>query len=112
MPEIIRFPGLVMTVLRSLLGTLALVACASTPVEAPPATGPAAPAAPDLSPAAVRAADPFLWLEEVNGELLIVSQFTLYGDARKGARPDFGAAMPTEAARTFYEEWIALLRRS
>jgi len=51
-------------------------------------------------------------VEEVNGELLIVSQFTLYGDARKGARPDFGAAMPTEAARTFYEEWIALLRRS
>ncbi|NUN92582.1 MAG: D-tyrosyl-tRNA(Tyr) deacylase [Verrucomicrobiae bacterium] len=51
-------------------------------------------------------------VEEVNGELLIVSQFTLYGDARQGARPDFGAAMPTEAARTFYEEWIALLRRS
>lgn len=57
-----------MTVLRSLLCALALAACASTPVEAPPATDPAAPAAPDLSPAAVRAADEFLWLEEVNGE--------------------------------------------
>lgn len=49
-------------------------------------------------------------LEDVNGGLLVVSQFTLYGDARKGRRPSFiEAAPPTEAER-LYERFVELLR--
>jgi len=40
---------------------------------------------------------------DVNAELLLVSQFTLYGDCRKGRRPSFDAAAPPEAARDLYE---------
>jgi len=40
---------------------------------------------------------------EVKAELLLVSQFTLYGDCRKGRRPSFDAAAPPEAARKLYE---------
>lgn len=40
------------------------------------------------------------------GELLVVSQFTLYGDARKGRRPDFGAAAPYAAAETLYRDLL------
>ena len=48
---------------------------------------------------------------EVGGEVLIVSQFTLYGDTRKGRRPSFvAAAAPDEAARLI-DELIAELRR-
>ena len=47
---------------------------------------------------------------DVNGGLLIVSQFTLYGDVRKGNRPDFGSSMPVESARFFYDRWLAELR--
>ncbi len=44
-------------------------------------------------------------LEEV-GEALVVSQFTLYGDARKGRRPSFDAAAPAEVARPLFEKFI------
>lgn len=48
---------------------------------------------------------------EVGGEVLVVSQFTLYGDTRKGRRPSFiGAAAPEEAARLI-DELVAELRR-
>ncbi|MEX0893998.1 MAG: D-aminoacyl-tRNA deacylase [Gemmatimonadota bacterium] len=51
-----------------------------------------------------------LGLEEVDGGLLVVSQFTLYGDTRKGRRPSFiGAAEPAEAI-PLYERFVALLR--
>lgn len=40
---------------------------------------------------------------EVDGALLLVSQFTLYGDLRKGRRPSFDLAMPPEEARVAYE---------
>jgi D-tyrosyl-tRNA(Tyr) deacylase len=47
---------------------------------------------------------------EAGGALLVVSQFTLYGDARRGRRPSFEAAARTEAAIPLYERFVALLR--
>jgi D-tyrosyl-tRNA(Tyr) deacylase len=49
-------------------------------------------------------------LDEVNGALLVVSQFTLYGDARKGRRPSFTDAAPPAVAVPLYERFVALLR--
>jgi D-tyrosyl-tRNA(Tyr) deacylase len=43
---------------------------------------------------------------DVRGEVLVVSQFTLYGDARKGRRPSFIEAAPPEIAIPLYEEFI------
>lgn len=51
-----------------------------------------------------------LSLDEVGGGLLVVSQFTLYGDVRKGRRPSFGDAAPPEVAAPLYERFVALLR--
>src|SRR6266481_9656027 len=50
-------------------------------------------------------------LLEVNGSALVVSQFTLYGDARGQRRPSFVAAAPPEQARKLYEEFSEALRR-
>jgi D-tyrosyl-tRNA(Tyr) deacylase len=47
---------------------------------------------------------------DVGGSLLVVSQFTLYGDVRKGRRPSFDAAAPPEQARGLYEELVRELR--
>lgn len=49
-------------------------------------------------------------LEEVNGALLVVSQFTLYGDAHKGRRPSFTGAAPPAQAVPLYERFVALLK--
>jgi D-tyrosyl-tRNA(Tyr) deacylase len=49
---------------------------------------------------------------DVDGGLLVVSQFTLYGDARKGRRPSFIEAAPPEIAIPLYERFVALLRAS
>jgi D-tyrosyl-tRNA(Tyr) deacylase len=46
---------------------------------------------------------------EVGGSLLVVSQFTLYGDCRKGRRPSFDRAAPPELARRLYEYFIERL---
>jgi D-tyrosyl-tRNA(Tyr) deacylase len=46
-------------------------------------------------------------LEEVGGGILIVSQFTLYGDVQKGRRPSFIAAAPPEVAIPLYERFVA-----
>ena len=51
-----------------------------------------------------------LALEDVNGALLVVSQFTLYGDARKGRRPSFIDAAPPDIAIPLYERFVAILR--
>ena len=49
-------------------------------------------------------------LETVNGEILVVSQFTLYGNCRKGRRPDFLAAARPEVAIPLYEKFVQLIR--
>jgi D-tyrosyl-tRNA(Tyr) deacylase len=47
---------------------------------------------------------------DVGGSLLVVSQFTLYGDVRRGRRPSFDAAAPPDEARRLYEEFVRELR--
>jgi D-tyrosyl-tRNA(Tyr) deacylase len=47
---------------------------------------------------------------EVGGEILVVSQFTLYGDCRKGRRPSFIDAAPPEVAIPLYEAFVNALR--
>lgn len=47
---------------------------------------------------------------DVGGEILVVSQFTLYGDCRKGNRPGFSESAPPEKAIPLYEEFISALR--
>jgi D-tyrosyl-tRNA(Tyr) deacylase len=49
-------------------------------------------------------------LETVNGEILVISQFTLYGNCRKGRRPEFLAAARPEVAIPLYEKFVALCR--
>ncbi|MCI0451708.1 MAG: D-aminoacyl-tRNA deacylase [Candidatus Latescibacteria bacterium] len=51
-----------------------------------------------------------LSLEAVDGHVLIVSQFTLYGDVGKGARPSFDDSAPPDAARALYDDFVAALR--
>jgi len=53
-----------------------------------------------------------LSLLDTRGELLVVSQFTLFGDCRKGRRPSFDAAAPAEQARALYESFVESARRS
>jgi D-aminoacyl-tRNA deacylase len=50
-------------------------------------------------------------LLDIKGSALVVSQFTLYGDARGQRRPSFVAAAPPEQARKLYEEFSEALRR-
>jgi D-tyrosyl-tRNA(Tyr) deacylase len=51
-------------------------------------------------------------LLDTGGSLLVVSQFTLYGDCRKGRRPGFDAAAPAEQARALYGSFVEFARRS
>lgn len=50
-------------------------------------------------------------VNEVGGALLIVSQFTLYGDCRKGRRPSFDQAAPPDLAHSLYEYFVQAARR-
>lgn len=50
-------------------------------------------------------------VQEVNGSLLVVPNFTLYGDARKGRRPSFTDAAAPEAAAQLFETFVAILRQ-
>ena len=51
-----------------------------------------------------------LSLQDVSGDVLVVSQFTLYGDTRKGRRPSFIRAAGPDVAVPLYEDFVALLR--
>ena len=48
----------------------------------------------------------------VNGELLVISQFTLLADARKGRRPGFSAAAPPQKAETLYNYFVNRLKQT
>lgn len=52
-----------------------------------------------------------LSLNDINGELLVVSQFTLYGDCRKGRRPNFMNALGGEDAKVFYYKFLDMLKQ-
>lgn len=49
---------------------------------------------------------------EIGGELLAISQFTLYGDTRKGRRPSFVEAAPPEISKPLYEKFVSYLQGS
>ncbi|MCP4130296.1 MAG: D-tyrosyl-tRNA(Tyr) deacylase [bacterium] len=49
-------------------------------------------------------------VEDIEGEVLLVSQFTLYGDVRKGKRPSYTSAMPPDRASEFYDRFVEQFR--
>lgn len=49
-------------------------------------------------------------IQDVGGELLVVSQFTLYGDCRKGRRPSYNQAAPPDVANRLYQYFLARCR--
>jgi D-aminoacyl-tRNA deacylase len=51
-----------------------------------------------------------LSLQDIGGEILVVSQFTLYGDCRKGRRPSYSDAAPPAEAERLYEEFLSVVR--
>ena len=51
-----------------------------------------------------------LSVQDIKGEILVVSQFTLYGDARKGRRPDFTSAANGPEANKLYEDFVSQLK--
>ena len=53
-----------------------------------------------------------LSLLDIQGELLLISQFTLYGDARKGRRPNFMNALGGEEAKNFYDKFVEMMKET
>ncbi len=51
-----------------------------------------------------------LSLKDINGELMIVSQFTLYGSVKKGKRPGFDNAMEPDKAKMMYDKFIEIMK--
>ena len=52
-----------------------------------------------------------LSLQDVHGQLVVVSQFTLYGDCKKGRRPSYTAAAQPEIAEKLYQDFLTIVRR-
>ena len=52
-----------------------------------------------------------LSLEQTGGEMIVVSQFTLFGDCRKGRRPSYARAMEPQRARQLVDHFASLVRR-
>ena len=50
-------------------------------------------------------------IKDINGDFLVISQFTLYGDSRKGNRPSFINSAKHEKANEYYEKFVDLLRK-
>lgn len=53
-----------------------------------------------------------LSIMDIGGEILVISQFTLYADTKKGNRPSFIQAAPPETAEKLYNEYVTALRRA
>lgn len=53
-----------------------------------------------------------LSVDEVGGNILVVSQFTLYGDCRRGRRPSYSDSAPPAEAENLYNEFVRLLKES
>ena len=49
-------------------------------------------------------------LMDIGGEILVISQFTLYGDCRKGRRPNFMAALGGEKAKKLYDQFVLMIK--
>lgn len=53
-----------------------------------------------------------LSIRDIHGEILVVSQFTLYGDIKKGRRPNFQEAAPYDTAKKLFDEFVDSLSKS
>ncbi|MBQ5696593.1 MAG: D-tyrosyl-tRNA(Tyr) deacylase [Clostridium sp.] len=53
-----------------------------------------------------------LSLLDIKGDILLISQFTLYGDARKGRRPNFMNALGGDEAKNFYDKFVKMMKET
>lgn len=51
-------------------------------------------------------------VQDISGDIMVVSQFTLYGDVRKGRRPSFSTSAPADIAKNWYKNFIEALRQT